>query len=328
MSLKKEIERKDFYRNIGKLLHSGFSLDQALKSMDGRDSRYEMIIPLLINKFRENENLVKTLEEYPQYFPIGEISLINAYSKVGLTAEILNQLSNDIDLKVTLIKKVINQMIYPIVLLHLAIILFPFLDFLQEKILLIGFIFRIIIPLLIIYAIIIFIYRLVVMDWQKRSCFTDYILHLPLFGKLISLYELKRGIDIYRFLISSGMPINETLDCCKQNCSTKKFKKSFELALQSIKEGGDHIEGLKKNDVIPKDIIKTWHIGSIAGRECESLKEISDNLSNDIDLVLDRLQLIATKVVSIIIILFVAMKIVTNVTSNLNEVTQIIDKFD
>jgi len=210
----------------------------------------------------------------------------------------------------------------------MAIILFPFIDYVTGKKSGFGFLFSVIVPLAIIYLAVLFLYKNIINDEKTAQFLLNKTSAIPFLGKMVFYHDLKRSIDAYRFLISGGIPIQEALNHCKKNALTSKLEKAYLMAAHAVEFGGTHTEGLRNSGAIPNDIMKRWDIGSISGKECEILDEISIELKRDIELMLDKLHVLTARTIHFIVTLFVAYKIYQNLSGHFEMINNTIDDLD
>ena len=230
------------YSELAKLSEAGFPINNAAEAiLDTRPpSRQVNFLNEIINGIEAKKSLTETIKSLPAKLSPLEVSLINAGEKSGKIPEIFNHLSRYFSLKNSIQKKIKAGLIYPVLLLHLGIILLALAktaqsrDFASEAM-------NVFTTLIIFYlacAIFYFSFRAANRKAQRSASLDAFLNKIPIFGKVRKSFALSRFTEILRtYLISSHSVSSSILAASEASASGRILQCAKEKILPSVDAG-------------------------------------------------------------------------------------------
>ena len=195
------------------------------------------------------------------------VNMIKAGEAGGALEVILRRLADFMEASEALKRKVKGAMIYPVVVVMVAV---GILTFIMIKIvptfqqIFIDFDTELPPPTLMLIAIsentarywylipaipigIVLFIRLLRKFKQGRMGFDLFMLNVPVFGMLIEKNSLARATRTLGTLVQSGVPILEALNITKETCGNALFERIFSRVSDAIREGDTIAKPLKEN---------------------------------------------------------------------------------
>ena len=114
-----------FYNHLEKTLEAGLSLPAALESAPGVP---EEVTHELSRLLYSGQDTTEALQKEREHFPSFDLALLHAGAETGRLPQTCASLAEHHELKVATTNTVIGMLIYPLILLHFAAILFPVLS--------------------------------------------------------------------------------------------------------------------------------------------------------------------------------------------------------
>jgi len=314
-------QRKEFYSNLGKLLHSGISMNDALKTVGSR-SKQEEITLYMIQGIDSGKNIGQIFDEFPDFFPLHERKLISVYSQCGRLPELFMNMANDIDQFIHFVNKIIGRLTYPFVLMNVSYLFFPLMNIIKGgSTPMMFYLF----PLIIFYLSFLLLIKAVISDDKFRQTLCARFSLYPFIGSIIVKQQSEKVIRCYMHLQSAGISVTESLSTCLQISSLKQIKRSLKLAKSSVEKGGTHTEGIRVSKLFPESLIKRWEVGVMSGREVEALHEISNELRGEKEIALEKFGKALTRTIYFIAVLSACYSIFSMAAGHLQTLNEISD---
>jgi type II secretory pathway component PulF len=138
----------------------------------------------------------------------------------------------------------------------------------------------------------------------KRGAFMrdKFLLSLPLFGPLIKQRVVSRFASTLSTLLGSGLSMAESFHVVGEVTGNTLMKRAIEQARERILAGADVATPLRDSGVIDPSIAHMVTVGEKSGELENMLKNISDGLEENTDIVIERL----SAAVEPVIIVFIA----------------------
>ncbi len=109
---------------------------------------------------------------------------------------------------------------------------------------------------------------------RGRLWFDRAILKLPAVGKVLLFLELNNFCVILELLISSGIPLLESLETLKGSQKNQLFKNALGEFQIEISKGGSLTKGMEKHPIFPHTLRNLINIGEETGRLSPILKRL------------------------------------------------------
>ena len=303
-----KVSRKElaiFTRQFATMIDAGLPLVQCLDilGMQQENDAFKKIIIRVKEDVEAGSTFADALKKHPKVFDDLYVNLVAAGEVGGILDTILSRLAAYIEKAMKLAKQVKGAMVYPstivavalVVTLVLLLYVIPifgsmFSDFGQE---LPG-------PTVFVLALSEFTrkYFLVILaaivavvlgiQWYYRQengrrRIDGILLRAPIFGSLIQRIAVARFSRTLGTMVSSGVPILESMDIVAKSAGNKVIEEAILKARVSISEGKTIAEPLEESKVFPAMVTQMVGVGEATGALDTMLNKIADFYDDEVD---------------------------------------------
>lgn len=297
-----------FCRQFSTMIDAGVSLVRCLDvlSDQSQSPKLRRIIADLRSEVEAGNMLSKAMSKYPSVFSNLFIGLIRAGEVGGVLEESLQRLSTFLEKDVELRRKVKSALTYPIlvsvvalgIVMFLTIYIVPqfmkmfldlglkkedfpamtaslmvFSDFMVQKFYLV----------MIICAVLFVAFKMFTRTKFGRRAYDRFKLKVPVFGKLNHKVALARFSRTLATLLSSGVPILQSLETVAGAVSNEILSDAILDARARVREGDVISEPLKKSKMFPPMVVQMVAIGQESGSLDTMLSKIADFYDGEVD---------------------------------------------
>lgn len=294
-----------FSRQLATMVDSGIPLVQALdilsEQIENRSFRY------CISKVRDDietgSSLSEALAKHSKIFSTLFVNMVKAGESSGMLDEILDRLAGYIEKVSSLQRKVRSSLIYPALVVTIAIAITAFLlikvvptfkgifeslggtlpaptmflinvsNFLRKFFLfIIGGI-----------LVLLFLLGAMIRTPAGKLKFDQTLLRLPIFGILLRKVAIARFSRTFSTLVKSGVPILSSLEIVGKTSGNKVIEIAVEKVRNNIREGENIAEPLAKCGVFPPMVIRMIGVGEQTGELEKMLTKIADFYEEQVD---------------------------------------------
>lgn len=265
-----------FYQQSATLLSSGMTildaLDILIRQAPGASLR--AACSRIKGSIAQGNSFADSIERVG-IFPTWQIGIIRYSETAGKVSESISFLAEYSQREYETAQKLISAMIYPVFLLHLAIIALPISVFVQK-----GMapymvnVLRVLIP---VYAAIagFFLIRKISGTWAK--IFFDRIMCVvPLLSMLVRRFSIARFIRSLQCLSASGVSIIQAWQSASGSCQNSVIRKQFLRGLSGIESGGSLAEAFKAAKIFSPAMIGMVAAGQASGSISGMLKKMAE----------------------------------------------------
>jgi type IV pilus assembly protein PilC len=272
-----------FSRQFATMINSGVPILQSLQVMceQTENGKLRRALYSIRNSIEGGSSLFDAMRKFPDIFDTLYVNMVNAGEVGGILDIVLTRLSEYIEKAARLKSKVKGAMIYPGVVVTVAvavvaiilIFVIPtfetmFRDFggalpvpTQIVITLSRFVqehfFMIVAGIIGLFIAFKLFYK-----WEKGRVLVDrWVLFLPVFGPLLRKVAVARFSRTMGTMISSGVPILSALDIVARTSGNKTVERGVLEAAKSIAEGQNMADPLDATGVFPPMVIHMISIG-------------------------------------------------------------------
>ena len=287
----------NFTRQLAMMLNAGLTLIDSLAILKKQTTKlaYLKLINDIDKELKSGNSFSVALKKYPQYFSNLYIALVKSGEASGKLNEILLRLAENLEEEKELKGKITSALIYPaIIVLAMIGVMFVMITFVMPNLLNIYKDFNVDLPLT--TKILIFISSILTKTWPlilggiifftpflrrilaKESVkykIDEYLLKLPVFGRIIQMSSLVITTRTLSILISSGVQILDGLMIIIDVSDNLVYKKVFRQIYKEVEKGSPLGESLDKTGVFPPILVQMTTVGEETGRLDETLKKIS-----------------------------------------------------
>lgn len=318
-NLQKEISMPSFFQKVGPkqlmsftrqlatLVNAGLPLVRGLQVL-GRQEKNPMLKKALTDMgdaIEGGSNFAEALVQHPKIFDKLYVNMVKAGEVGGVLDKVLLSLAEFME-KVQKIKnKVKGAMVYPIVVLSLAVIILAFLmifiipkfqkifedimqgqplPWLTRQVVAFSENFVTIGPILVGVVILIVIALKFVKKTTKGAYVLDWIkLHMPLFGSLFMKGSIGRFTRTLGELMDSGVPVLQALTIVGETSGNAVVETAVHEVHDAVKEGENIAPTMESTKIFPPMVISMVEVGEETGELPSMLKRIADNYDDEVD---------------------------------------------
>jgi type IV pilus assembly protein PilC len=124
---------------------------------------------------------------------------------------------------------------------------------------------------------------------STRAIFDKFILKAPLFGPLVRKASVARFTRTLGTMVSSGVPIVDSLEIVAQTAGNKTIEKSIYYVREKISEGQNMVDPLMETKVFPSMVVQMIGVGESTGALDTMLNKIADFYEDEVDVAVENL---------------------------------------
>jgi type IV pilus assembly protein PilC len=341
-----EKEKMLFAEHLSLLIKGGTTLNEAIDILkeESKSKIFKKALGQISKRILEGENLNKSLARYPKIFNKFFQNVVKVGEESGTLGENLKYLSICLKNQYSLRAKVLGALIYPIIVIILALImalgttifvlpkLFNLFNVLEVQLplstkILLGsgaFLQKYWILLILFFVFLFLIYRFFNYIKITRLFFHRIIFSMPFFGTTSKNSNLAEFSRILFTLLKSGVPILQALDICEETITSEIHKKYIKLVRVGVERGDKLNNSFKKfPKIFPSIFCQMVLVGEKSGTLEESMLYLAEFYEAESDSALKNFSAIIEPILLILVglfVAFIALSIITPIyqfTSNL-----------
>jgi type IV pilus assembly protein PilC len=294
-----------FTRQFATMIDAGLPLVQCLDILATQldNLAFREVLMKVKVKVESGSTLADALGDHPKVFDTLYVQLVAAGEIGGILDTILNRLAAYIEKAEKLKAKVKGAMVYPSVVLFVAVIvtvvllLFVtptfekmFKDFggampapTQFVIDLSKWLQHWGIYMVIFAGAFVVAFR-AYLNWPKgREQFDAFVIRTPIFGPLIRKVAVARFTRTLGTMISSGVPILDAMEVVAKTAGNSVIEKAIRYTKEKISEGKTIVQPLAETKVFPPMVVQMIGVGEATGAMDQMLTKIADFYDDEVD---------------------------------------------
>ena len=301
-----------FTRELLTLLEAGLPLDRALSvllELSATEPDFNQMISKILERIKGGAQLSDALEAQGPVFSRFYLNLIRAGEAGGALEVVLDRLTKYLESSKELKDTVTTAMIYPLILVIMAI---------SSLLLLLTFVVpqftemfdsagkELPVPTQIVVGTadairdfwwVAIPVGLIASSWVKyqrsdpvrRLVWDGWMLKLPLFGDLILKFQVASFSRTLATLMSNGVPLLAALSIVKDTLDNRLVGQKLELAVTSLKEGGGLTAPLMEAQIFPSLAMQMIKLGEESAQLPEMLDRVATTYDKEIKISIQRL---------------------------------------
>ncbi|HEY7118137.1 MAG TPA: type II secretion system F family protein [Tepidisphaeraceae bacterium] len=302
-----------FTRQLSTLQDAGLPILRSLQILEQQQKPglLKAIIGGVADEVEGGGTLSDAMSKYPKAFDKLYVNMINAGEAGGVLDLILARLADFMEKAQKLKKKVIGAMIYPIVVISIAvgivsmimIFVIPkfeeiFRDFGTKlptvTVVLLqisrwfanqyGWAYLLAFPIVMWMLI-----RLAKLSEGGRYAIDAIKLKIPILGGILGKTAIARFTRTLGTLISAGVPILDAINITKETCGNEVYSRALGKVHDAIREGESMADPLRATKVCDAIVINMIDVGEETGDLDKMLIKVADNYDNDVDVLVSSL---------------------------------------
>ncbi|MEY2482431.1 MAG: type pilus assembly protein PilC [Verrucomicrobiota bacterium] len=296
-----------FTRQLATLIDAGLPLLRGLNVLakQERDAVLKKTINALAESVQGGSTFSEGLAQHPRLFNDLYVNMVRAGELGGVLEVVLTRLAEFQEKAQKIKNKVVAAMVYPLIVLVLAVGIMTFLmifivprfemifhDMLGDKPLPAITLFVIGISdfmqnhwgiLLGAVAGLFVGYKMIARTRAGRILLDRVKLRAPLFGDLIRKTSISRFSRTLGTLVTSGVPILQALNITRETAGNTVIARAISQVHDSVKEGESIVQPLEASGAFPPMVISMIDVGEETGQLPEMLLKIAEVYDDEVD---------------------------------------------
>ncbi|MEM7673592.1 MAG: type II secretion system F family protein [Verrucomicrobiota bacterium] len=296
-----------FTRQMATLLNSGLPLLRALEVMirQEKNVKFKAMLDSLAESVRSGNTLSDSLLQFPKTFDKLFINMVKAGEAGGVLEVVLDRLATFMEKSVKTKKKVKSAMVYPMVVVTVAILIVAglmvfvvpqfqgiFNDMMrgaplpaptQVVINVSEFVKGNIVATVLLVGGVIFLFSSIRRIEAGRKFADNMALVTPKVGDLVSKATISRFTRTFGTLLSSGVPILQALQITREIVGNAKYEDAIDRIHNSVRDGEALSAPMERESVFPTMVTSMIDVGEETGELPEMLNRVADNYDEDLD---------------------------------------------
>src|SRR6478752_4136502 len=296
-----------FTRQLATLIDSGLPLLRSLNVLakQERDKVMKKTIDKLADSVQSGSTFSDALALHPKIFNNLFVNMVKAGEVGGVLELVLTRLSEFQEKASKIKNKIISAMVYPIIVLTMAMGILVFLlvfivprfqvifqDLLGDKPLppvtrfVLGaseFVQHQGLVLFGAVVAIVVIYNFVGRTRRGRLAIDNLKLRMPLFGNLNRKSAISRFARTLGTLVTSGVPILQALNITRETAGNSALARAIARVHDSVKEGESIVQPMEASKMFPPMVVSMVDVGEETGKLPEMLLKVADVFDDEVD---------------------------------------------
>src|SRR6266853_1643403 len=286
-----------FTRQLATLIDSGLPLLRSLNVLAKQER--DKLLKKTIN------DLADSVALHPRIFNNLYVNMVKAGEVGGVLELVLNRLSEFQEKAAKIKNKVLSAMVYPIIVMTMAIGILCFLlvfivprfevifhDLLGDKPLppvtqfvlgVSGFMQNHGLVLLAAVVAGVMLYNLIGRTRGGRLAIDTFKLRMPLFGNLNLKTAISRFARTLGTLVTSGVPILQALNITRETAGNSAVARAIARVHDSVKEGESIVQPMEASKTFPPMVVSMVDVGEETGKLPEMLLKIAEVYDDEVD---------------------------------------------
>ena len=294
----------NFTNQLAVMVRAGISLQEALESIASQveKEKFKAILIDIKDRIESGSSFSQALAEHPKVFSNLYINLVAAAEMSGSLSQMLQQLVEYLDQEAETRSQVISAMVYPIIILVMAVVCVSFLLlFVLPRFLIVfqGKEHLLPAPTKIImftsnfartywYLIITGIAGAATGFWffiktkTGRLWWDAMKLRIPIMKKLCSCLYITRSLHTMGVMINAGVPVLDTLSITSQVSGNVHYENMWNRACESVRQGKKISFSLEETPLMPGNVVQMLRSGEESGNLSEVLTDVAEYYSREL----------------------------------------------
>lgn len=296
-----------FTRQLATLIDAGLPLLRGLSVLSNqeRDSIFKGTINKLAESVQDGSTFSEGLTQHPRIFNDLYVNMVKAGELGGVLDLVLARLAEFQEKAQKVKNKVAAALVYPIIVLFLAVAIMAFLlifivpkfetifhDMLGDKplppitLFVIGVSDFMQKQWTVLLGVVVFVfasYKFAARTRAGRAVIDRIKLRAPLFGDLIRKTSISQFSRTLGTLVTSGVPILQALEITRETAGNTAIAQAISQVHDSVKEGDTIVQPLEASRAFPPMVISMIDVGEETGQLPEMLLKIAEVYDDEVD---------------------------------------------
>lgn len=335
-----------FTRQLATLVDAGLPLVRSLEVLEKQEKNAALKHALreMADAIQSGSTFAEALSHHPKIFNKLYVNMAKAGEVGGVLDQVLVRLAEFMEKAQRIKNKVTSAMVYPIVVMIMAIGILTFLMIfiipkfkeifsellegqglpaLTQFVMNISSLMTTRLPFLIVGVILFIILFKVAAKTKWGAYMVDRMkLNMPVFGVLVKKTAIGRFTRTLGTLMTSGVPVLQALNIVRDTSGNEVLARAVSQIHDAVKEGENMAPPIEASKVFPPMVVSMVQVGEETGEVPEMLMKIADTYDDEVDNTVAGL----TSVIEPLLIVFLALVVGTIVISLFLPLVSIIGK--
>jgi type IV pilus assembly protein PilC len=305
---KKKVTLKDlavFSRQFATMINAGLSLLRALNILTEQTENKELarVLGEVRNDIETGNPLSAGMAKHPEVFPPLMINMCKAGEIGGFLDSVMLQIAHNYEAETKLRGKVKSAMTYPVVVLCIAVVavigmllfIVPTFEALfdtlggtlplptQVLVKLSAALKFLIVPVIVLVVVGLFVWKKIKRKEGVRNVVDPLKLKIPVFGELIRKIALTRFSRNLGTMMSSGVPILQSLDIVAETTGNVVIERATRAVQESVRTGESLAAPLAQHAVFPPMVVQMMAVGEETGALDTMLGKIAEFYDQEVE---------------------------------------------
>jgi type IV pilus assembly protein PilC len=296
-----------FTRQLSTLISAGLPLLRSLRTLSKQEKNVNLrkIMGSLAESVEGGTTFSEALAQHPKAFNKLYVNMVKAGELGGVLEIVLTRLAEFAEKSQRIRGKVTSAMVYPAVVLTIAVGIVTFLmlfivpkfeaifkdmlggrplpaitqiimdlsRFIQGNFLLIAGVLTVLVIGL----------RFAIRLPGIAAALDSYKLKLPLFGDLLTKTSVARFSRTLGTLVSSGVPILQALQITRDTAGNERVSAAIETIHDNVKEGESMVAPMEASQIFPPMVVSMVQVGEETGQLPDMLTKVADVFEEEVD---------------------------------------------
>ena len=294
-----------FTRQFATMIEAGLPLVQCLDILarQAENKEFARVIGQVKTDVESGDSFADALRKHPKVYSAFYVNMVEAGEAGGILDTILARLAAYMEKAAALKGQVKGAMVYPAVIIGIAVIVVVFLllyvipvfadmfasfgGTLPAPTRFVMFLSDLVknyilyaLPLL---GVLVWLFKRFYKTEKGKLTVDTLLLKLPVFGPLIQKVAVAKFTRTLGTLVSSGVPIIDGLEITARTAGNKVVEGAVLSIISSIKEGQTIAEPLGRQAIFPPMVVQMIEVGENAGALDTMLNKIADFYDQEVD---------------------------------------------
>ena len=296
-----------FTRQLSTLISAGLPLLRSLRTLGKQEKNLNLkkIMTGLAESVEGGTTFSEALSQHPKAFNKLYVNMVKAGELGGVLEVVLTRLAEFAEKSQRIKGKVTSAMVYPLVVLTIAVGIVTFLmlfivpkfeaifkdmlggrplPFITQAVMdLSRFIQGNFILIAIGITALVFALRFSMKLPGVAATLDTYTLKIPLFGDMLTKTSVARFSRTLGTLVSSGVPILQALQITRDTAGNLRVSSAVENIHDNVKEGESMVSPMEASGIFPPMVVSMVQVGEETGQLPDMLTKVADVFEEEVD---------------------------------------------
>lgn len=301
-----------FSRQMATFLRAGVPMTEALDNLrhDAANKRFKEVLGDVLDRVTAGRSVTEALNQHADIFPTYFMALLGSAELTGRMDEAFDQLHTYIRRDIELTRAVRKALIYPMILLAVAIgvviliVVFAipkFAEFFEDFDAELPLPTRMLMSVadfvgspagLITSALLVIIVAAVVLYVRTpggRRNLHALQLQIPLISTVVTYSSTERFTRVLSALLDAGVPLSDALPTAIDSANNTIYKERLATAMEGVLAGRGFAEPIAQTELFPNAVIQMVRVGERTGELSDQLKNAAGFYEEELGYAVDKL---------------------------------------